>query len=177
MNSAIASGARRLVPALGAVLLSACATLMPVQEGQKLVGQPQAAIQAMFGQPTDAFRLPDGTSRWIYSKQPMGQQAYGADFDRNGNLTSFRNVLSTPELYKAQVNAWTKWDVAEHFGVTRLPVEYFPRMRNEVWSYRFRHEDVWPSLFHFYFDDAGVLRRTQITPDPLYEPDERFRRW
>lgn len=177
MNSAIASGARRLVPALGAVLLSACATLMPVQEGQKLVGQPQAAIQAMFGQPTDAFRLPDGTSRWIYSKQPMGQQAYGADFDRNGNLTSFRNVLSTPELYKAQVNTWTKWDVAEHFGVTRLPIEYFPRMRNEVWSYRFRHEDVWPSLFHFYFDDAGVLRRTQITPDPLYEPDERFRRW
>ncbi|MFS8976815.1 hypothetical protein PO002_20290 [Cupriavidus necator] len=177
MNSAIASGARRLVPALGAVLLSACTTLMPVQEGQKLVGQPQAAIQAMFGQPTDAFRLPDGTSRWIYSKQPMGQQAYGADFDRNGNLTSFRNVLSTPELYKAQVNTWTKWDVAEHFGVTRLPVEYFPRMRNEVWSYRFRHEDVWPSLFHFYFDDAGVLRRTQITPDPLYEPDERFRRW
>lgn len=177
MISAIASGARRLVPALGAVLLSACATLMPVQEGQKLVGQPQAAIQAMFGQPTDAFRLPDGTSRWIYSKQPMGQQAYGADFDRNGNLTSFRNVLSTPELYKAQVNTWTKWDVAEHFGVTRLPIEYFPRMRNEVWSYRFRHEDVWPSLFHFYFDDAGVLRRTQITPDPLYEPDERFRRW
>ncbi|SOY41696.1 putative TRANSMEMBRANE LIPOPROTEIN [Cupriavidus phytorum] len=173
MNSVIAKGACRLVLALGVAMLSACATLMPEQEGTRLVGQPQAAVQAMFGPPTDVFPLRDGTTRWIYSKQPMGQYAYGADFDRNGNLTAFRNMLSTPELYKAQVNTWTRRDVAEHFGMTRLPVSYYPRMRNEVWSYRFRHEDVWPSLFHFYFDDAGVLRRTQITPDPLYDPDER----
>ncbi|WP_042884650.1 hypothetical protein [Cupriavidus necator] len=177
MSSAIAGGARRLVLALGALLLSACATLMPVQEGQKLIGQSQAEVQAMFGPPSDVFRLRDGTSRWIYSKQPLGQYAYGADFDSNGRLTNFRNMLSTPELYKAQINIWTRQDVLEHFGMTREPIQYYPRMRNEVWSYRFRHEDVWPSLFHFYFDDAGVLRRTQITPDPLYEPDERFRRW
>ncbi|WP_427312903.1 hypothetical protein [Cupriavidus sp. H39] len=173
MNSYIARTIRRLGLALCVAMLAACSTLMPVQEGSRLVGQPQAAVQAMFGPPTDVFQLRDGTSRWIYSKQPMGQYAYGADFDRNGNLTVFRNMLATPELYKAQVNTWTKRDVAEHFGMTRLPVSYFPRMRNEVWSYRFRHEDVWPSLFHFYFDDAGVLRRTQITPDPLYDPDER----
>jgi len=177
MNPAIAGGARRFTLALAAALLCACTTLMPVQEGTKLVGQPKAAVQARFGPPTDIYNLPDGTSRWIYSQQPMGQYAYGAEFDRNGDLTSFRNMLSTLELYKAQIGTWTREDVAEHFGVTRLPVEYFPRMRNEVWSYRFRHEDVWPSLFHFYFDDAGVLRRTQITPDPLYDPDERFRRW
>jgi hypothetical protein len=24
---------------------------------------------------------------------------------------------------------------------------------------------------HFYFDPAGVLQLTQITPDPLYDPD------
>lgn len=173
MDSVIANGARRLVLALGVATLSACTTLMPVAEGTKLVGQPQAAVQATFGPPTDVFQLRDRTSRWIYSRQPLGQYAYGADFDRNGNLTAFRNMLSTPELYKAQVNTWTKQDVAEHFGMTRLPVEYYPRMRSEVWSYRFRHEDVWPSLFHFYFDDAGVLRRTQITPDPIYDPDER----
>ncbi|MCY1353405.1 hypothetical protein D3C81_1143500 [compost metagenome] len=175
MNPAIAGGARRLSLALAAALLCACTTLMPVQEGTKLVGQPKAAVQATFGPPTDIFNLPDGTSRWIYSKQPLGQYAYGAEFDRNGNLTSFRNMLATPELYKAKVGTWTREDVAEHFGVTRLPVEYYPRMQREVWSYRFRHEDVWPSLFNFYFDNAGVLRQTQITPDPLYDPDDRRR--
>ena len=175
MNPVIANGARRLMLALGVAMLSACTTLMPVQEGTKLVGQPQAAVQAAFGPPTDVFQLRDGTSRWIYSTQPLGQYAYGADFDRNGNLTRFSNVLSTPELYKAQVGTWTRQDVAEHFGRTRLPVEYYPLMRREVWSYRFRHEDVWPSLFNFYFDDAGILRQTQITPDPLYDPDDRRR--
>ncbi|RDK09565.1 hypothetical protein [Cupriavidus lacunae] len=175
MIPVIANGARRLTLALGVAMLSACTTLMPAQEGTRLVGQPQAAVQAAFGPPTDVFPLRDGTSRWIYSKQPLGQYAYGADFDPSGNLTAFRNMLSTPELYKAQVNTWTKRDVAEHFGMTRLPVDYYPLMRREVWSYRFRHEDMWPSLFNFYFDDAGILRQTQITPDPLYDPAERRR--
>lgn len=31
-----------------------------------------------------------------------------------GDLTAFRNMLSTPELYKAQVNTWTRRDVAGH---------------------------------------------------------------
>ncbi|AQV93354.1 hypothetical protein BJN34_05535 [Cupriavidus necator] len=175
MIPVIANGVRRLTLALGVATLSACTTLMPVQEGTRLVGQPQAAVQAAFGPPTDVFPLRDGTSRWIYSGQPLGQYAYGADFDPSGNLTAFRNMLSTPELYKAQVNTWTKRDVAEHFGRTRLPVDYYPLMRREVWSYRFRHEDMWPSLFNFYFDDAGILRQTQITPDLLYDPAERRR--
>ena len=84
-------------------------------------------------------------------------------------------MLRTPELYKAQIGVWTKKDVAERFGLPREPVSYFPRMRNEVWTYRFLHEDNWPSLFHFYFDDGGIVRKTQITPDPLADPRERMR--
>ncbi len=167
---------RWLAACLAAGALSACSTLMPVPEGQKLIGQPQAAVQATFGQPTDVFPLADGTSRWIYSKQPLGQYAYGADFDRNGNLTAFRNMLDTQELYKAKVDTWTKRDVLEHFGKTLAePAQYFPLMKREVWSYRFKHEGLWPSLFNFYFDDGGVLRQTQITPDPLYDRGDRRR--
>jgi hypothetical protein len=28
-------------------------------------------------------------------------------------------------------------------------------------------------MFSFYFDDHGVLRLTQKTPDPLHDPDRR----
>ena len=28
-------------------------------------------------------------------------------------------------------------------------------------------------MFNFYFDDSGVLRQTQVTPDPLYDADRR----
>lgn len=158
---------------LAAAALSACAVLAPEQEGQRLLGAPQATVQATFGQPTDIFSLRNGTSRWIYSKQPLGQQAYAADFDSQGRLTAFRQMLQTAELYKAEVGIWTKRDVLEHFGKSREPVQYFPLMKREVWSYRFKHEGQWPSMFNFYFDDSGVLRQTQVTPDPLYDADRR----
>jgi len=169
MNTRLPRTVRRLALGLAATALAACAVLAPVQEGQKLIGSPTAAVQATFGQPTDIFQLRDGTTRWIYSKQPLGQQAYAADFDSQGRLTDFRQMLQTPELYKAQVGTWTKRDVMEHFGLPREPTQYFPLMKREVWSYRFKHEGQWPSLFNFYFDDEGVLRQTQITPDPLYD--------
>jgi hypothetical protein len=176
MNPTLLRAGRRIALAAGFALLSACTTLMPVNEGRKLIGAPQAAVQARFGPPPEVYPLRDGTTRWIYSQQPLGQYAYAADFDRNGNLTDFRNMLDTLELYKAEVGKWTKRDVQEHFGMTREPVEYFPRMKREVWVYRFRHEGVWPSMFNFYFDDDGILRQTQVTPDPLNDPDHR-RRW
>lgn len=28
-------------------------------------------------------------------------------------------------------------------------------------------------LYNFYFDDQGILRLTQKTPDPLHDPDRR----
>jgi len=153
--------------------LAACTVLAPVETGQKLIGQPQSAVQATFGQPTDMFQLKDGTTRWIYSKQPMGEDAYAATFDRNGNLTDFRNMLTTTELYKSQVNVWTKQDVLEHFGAPREPNQYFPLMKREVWTYRFFQDRMWYSMFNFYFDDGGVLRQTQITPDPLRDRSDR----
>ncbi len=164
-----------IVLAAAATALSACSVLQPVEEGQKMVGAPEAAVQARFGTPTDTYQLSDGTQRWIYSKQPLGQQAYAADFDKSGRLTRFRQMLQTEELYKAKVDVWTKLDVEQHFGKPREPSQYYPLMKREVWSYRFRHEDNWPSLFNFYFDDGGVLRQTQITPDPLFDRPSRRR--
>ncbi|MGO4302768.1 hypothetical protein [Cupriavidus sp. RAF12] len=174
MTSLLPRAGRWLAASLAIATLAACTALAPVNTGLKLVGQPQSAVEATFGRPTDAYRLDDGTTRWFYSKQPMGEQSYAADFDRNGNLTNFRQMLTTLELYKAKVNVWTKKDVLEHFGAPREPNQYYPLMRREVWTYRFLHEDQWYSMFNFYFDDGGVLRQTQITPDPLRDrPDPR----
>lgn len=163
---------RRLAVIAAAGLVAACTVLQPVQSGRKLIGSPESTVRATFGHPTDVYKLADGRIRWLYSQQPLGRYVYAAEFDTNGNLTDFRQVLTTLELYKAQLGVWTKRDVAERFGLPREPTQYFPLMRREVWSYRFLHEDNWPSLFHFYFDDGGVLRQTQITPDPLAEPRE-----
>lgn len=156
-----------LICAAALLMLPACAILQPVQEGQKLIGSPESAVRATFGEPTNVYRLADGSVRWIYSKQPLGYEAYAADFDASGKLTNFRQMLVTSEIYQAKVDSWTKRDVEEHFGKPLDPVQYYPLMQRDVWSYRFRQDGNLSSLFNCYFDKQGILRQVQITLDPL----------
>lgn len=46
-----------------AATLAGCSALQPVQEAGKMLGAPEAAIQARFGTPTDTYALPDGKQR------------------------------------------------------------------------------------------------------------------
>lgn len=150
--------------------LAGCAWMVPrEQRAQALLGGTEADVRASQGTPAEIYRLKNGNTRWLYPTQPLGQVTYAAEFDSNGKLISFRQVLRTLEFARAEIGKWTRQDVLEQFG---KPVEtsYFPLMQRETWSYRFKHEDVWPSLYHFYFDPAGILRLTQVSPDPMYEP-------
>ncbi|CAJ0687572.1 hypothetical protein LMG19089_00172 [Ralstonia edaphis] len=161
---------RWLAVAIVVAATAGCAALeSPVTKGQRLVGADEPAVQAQFGPPRETYPL-DGGTRWLYPTKPYGQFTYAADFDAGGKLVAFKQVLSSLEFAQAKIGVWTRDDVLRHFG---QPVEtaYFPRMERLVWSYRFKADDVWPSLMHFYFDPAGVLQLTQITPDPLYDPD------
>jgi len=150
-----------------ALALSACATLQPVETAQKMIGSPQSAVRDTFGAPTETYQLAGGTSRWIYSKQPLGYEVYAADFDASGKLDGFRQMLTENEIYKAQPGVWTKRDVAERFGMPREPVQHFPLMKREAWSYRMYSGGYQPAHFSAYFDERGVLDRTMIIVDPL----------
>lgn len=147
--------------------LGACSTLQPEQTGQRLIGSDQGAVRSTFGEPTDAFKFPNGTSRWLYSEQPMGHAVYAADFDATGKLVSYRQMLTEAEIYRAQVGVWTKRDVLERFGKPREPIQYYPLMKREAWSYRMYQDGYQTAHFSCYFDDNGVLQQTMIIVDPL----------
>ncbi|SDP06975.1 hypothetical protein SAMN04488595_104157 [Ralstonia sp. 25mfcol4.1] len=148
-----------------ALVLSACASLQPVETGQKLIGSPQAAVQQAFGAPTDTFQMANGTQRWIYSKQPYGYEIYAADFDASGKLTNFRQTLTENEIYTARPGQWTKQDVLERWGRPKEPIQYYALMKREAWSYRMYLPGYLPAHFSAYFDDNGVLDRTMIIQD------------
>lgn len=150
-----------------AVALSACASLQPVQTAQKMNGSPESAVRETFGEPTEIYKLADGTTRWIYSHQPLGFEVYAADFDGNGRLVNFRQMLTEKEIYEARPGVWTKRDVAERFGMPREPVQYYPLMKREAWSYRLYASGYQPAHFSVYFDDQGVLDRTMIIVDSV----------
>jgi len=155
--------------------LGGCATLQPVQTGQKLIGSPESAVRQTFGPPTETFRLADGTTRWLWSRQPFGHEVYAADFDAGGKLTNYRQMLTETEVYRAQVNVWTKKDVQEHFGMPREPIQYYPLMKREAWSWRMYKDGLQSAHFSAYFDDGGVLRQTMIIVDPLGGDSRRSR--
>jgi hypothetical protein len=153
---------------VAAFSLSAC--VQPWQGFQP--GQEESAVIARLGKPREVYDLPGGGKRLMWPTQPMGETTTAADIDATGKVINVRQVLQPNEFYRAEIDKWTKNDVLVNFGKPE-ETAYFPLMKREVWSYRYQEDGVWYELFHFYFDDTGVLRRTQKTPDPLHDPDRR----
>jgi hypothetical protein len=146
------------------LVLGACA--QPWQGFE--AGEPESDVIARLGQPREVYDLPGGAKRLMWPTQPMGEVTTAADIDAMGKVISVRQVLQPSEFYRAEVDKWTKNDVLVNFGRPE-ETSYFPLMKREVWSYRYLEDHVWYQLFNFYFDDTGVLRSTQKSPDPLHE--------
>jgi len=159
---------RAALACLAALTLAGCA--QPWQQYQQ--GADASTIVARLGPPRETYDLPNGGKRLMWPTQPMGETTTAADIDASGKIVNVRQVLQPNEFYRAEVGKWTKGDVLVNFG---RPVEtsYFPLMKREVWTYRYLEDNYWYMMFSFYFDDQGVLRLTQKTPDPLHDPDRR----
>jgi len=155
---------------LAAAVLLAAGCAQPWQSVPP--GTDQSALIARLGPPRETYNLPDGGKRLMWPTQPMGSTNTVADIDASGKVVSVRQVMQASEFYRAKVNVWTRNDVLINFG---RPAEtaYFSRMQREVWSYRYIENNIDYMMFHFYFDDQGILRLTQKTPDPMRDRNLR----
>jgi hypothetical protein len=153
---------------LSALALAGC--VQPWQQYQQ--GADQSTIVARLGPPRETYDLPNGSKRLMWPTQPMGETTTAADIDASGKILSVRQVLQPNEFYRAVIGTWTRNDVLVNFG---RPVEtsYFPLMKREVWTYRYLEDNVWYMMYSFYFDEQGIVRLMQKTPDPLHDPDRR----
>jgi hypothetical protein len=150
------------------IALSAC--MQPWQAFQP--GVDQSALITRFGPPKEVYDLPNGNKHLLWPTQPLGETTVGAEIGPDGRLVNLDQMLTQQNFARVIVGQWTKHDVQVWFG---LPEEtaYFPLMKREVWSYRYMDSNVWYMLYHFYFDDQGIVRMTQKTDDPLHDPDRR----
>ncbi|MGF6758312.1 hypothetical protein P3T16_005733 [Paraburkholderia sp. GAS42] len=159
---------RAALACVGVLMLAGCA--QPWQQFRP--GEDQSALITRLGAPRETYDLPNGSRRLMWPTQPMGETTTAADVDAAGKILSVRQVLQPNEFYRADIGKWTRDDVLVNFG---RPVEtsYFPLMKREVWTYRYLEDNIWYMMFSFYFDDQGVLRTTQKSPDPLHDPSRR----
>ncbi len=129
------------------------------------VGMTRQELDARYGPPA-AKRHESGGDVLIYSSAPLGQRASAAHLDPQGRVVSVEPLLNTEHFATIRVGEWNKADVLTHFG---RPAEISRIPHYEVWSFRYRENESWDSLFHVMFDPAGVVRQTQNGPDPMYE--------
>lgn len=151
---------RSVTAALPWLLLAACA-----HPDLLRVGMTRQELDARFGVPAAIRHDPDGDVL-IYSSAPLGQRASAAHLDAQGRVVSVEPLLNTEHFATIRTGEWTRQDVLTHFGT---PAEVSRIRHYEVWSYRYRENETWDSLFHVMFDPAGVVRQTQNGPDPMYE--------
>ena len=159
------------------VFLSVCTAVLVLMGctqpyRQVEAGTDQSVLIARLGPPKETYDLPNGGKRLMWPTQPMGVTTTAADIDASGKVLSVRQVLRDNEFNRAEVGKWTRNDVLVNFG-RPFETAYFKRVNREVWSYRYVENNIEHLIFNFYFDDQGVLRQTQRSPDPKFDPSQR----
>jgi hypothetical protein len=157
----------RLAAAFLLLALSGCSSFRQIPSGT-----PLADVTNRLGKPTAVYADPDG-SQWLeYRGQPMGQFQHMAHVGADGRLISYEQVLTTENFARVKVNDWTRDQVERNFG---QPAEksHDRATGYEVWSYRYKQDNVWNSFLNVYFNTRGIVLRVDNSADPLL--DDRFR--
>ena len=149
-----------------AAALAACA----VPEWQK-PGTSAAQIAQDMGQPHVRVALPDGGERWVYSRQPAGQQVYHMVFDGQQRLLRVEQVLQEAHFQRLRIGQDQRQDVFNYFGKPAL-VEGVGNFKGDIWTYRISENSI-DRQAHVFIDPQGVVQRVMFTDEPRNDPDDR----
>lgn len=146
-------------------LLMACQAYGP----QGLVpGASKAEVQAHMGKATASHSPPvDQTkvaSRLEFARGPMGKHTYMLDFDAQGRLLAWEQVLTETQFFKV-APGWREAEVRAWLG-TPSNVRSVGWRGETVWSYRY--ESPFCVWFEISLINASVVG-TGNGPDPLCE--------
>lgn len=153
---------------LMAGLMAGCATV----EQRIPPGSPLAAAQAELGQPNFTCTQ-NGKQRVIWTQQPMGQYAWGANVGTDGKIDRITSLLTTENFRQLGEGSWSAERVRCEFGPpARIEEVGLPSVREVVWSYRFKENQAWDSLMYVYMGRNGDrVTHFHPGPDPMYDRD------
>ena len=155
------------VAALAAALgLTGCA----VPEWQK-PGTPATQLAHDLGQPQVRVLLPDGGERWVYSRQPAGQQVFHMVLDAHQRLLRVEQVLQPAHFQRLRPGQDVRQDVFNYFGKPAL-VEHVASFQGDIWTYRISENNI-DRQAHVFIDPQGVVQRIMFTDELRNEPDDR----
>ncbi len=121
----------------------------------------EAETIAAHGQPVRRWANADGTTTLEYSTQPGGTICMMVTVDAAGRVLRQADALTVENLARVSVGM-TREEVSHMLGRHRT-VEYFPRLREEVWDWNIDNS-TGPgiaTLFNVHFIDGKVARTSQ----------------
>jgi hypothetical protein len=153
------------VALLGLVLvLHGCASYGP---GSLAGGTTIADATRVMGLPTGEYLLANGGKRLEYARGPMGKHTFMLDFDAQGRLVAWAQVLT-----EARFNAVRVGTPSDELLMTLgHPSErsMVGLQHLAVWSYRY--DAVFCQWFQVSLDAQGRVADTSYGPDPMCEPE------
>lgn len=161
---------------LCASVLAACAALVTAcalsyGPGPLKPGDSIDVASRQMGRPTGEHRRDDGGLRLEFARGPLGKHTYMLDFDAQGRLLQWEQVLNEAHFGSLRVGMTTE-EVLVRLG---HPAEVWAVRYHDqtVWSYRF--DGPFCQLFHVGITPGRIVEDTSYGPDPLCE--RRERRW
>jgi hypothetical protein len=147
-------------------LLAACADMSTTPPGT-----PLSQVESKYGRPNFTCPLPGGGQRVIWTQQPLGQFAWGANVAPDGNVDRVSRLLTDDHFRVLSEGVWTPDRLRCEFGPpARIDEVGLPNVRQVVWAYRYRQDGVWNSLMYVYMGKEGDrLTHFHPGPDPMYE--------
>ncbi|WP_054477606.1 hypothetical protein, partial [Achromobacter sp. 2789STDY5608615] len=103
--------ARTTLAAAALASLAACANLAQVAPGT-----PLADVQAQFGRPNFECPQANGGRRVIWTQQPMGQYAWGANVGADGRVDRVLPLLTDAHFKVLEQGQWSPERVRCEFG-------------------------------------------------------------
>ncbi len=154
-------------PSVGALVLTACLGLGCTTYGPPSLTAGASVTDATraLGAATGEYALPGGATRLEFARGPYGKHTYMLDFDAQGRLLNWAQVL-TEARFNAVLKGRPKEEVLLALG---RPSEQsrLSWQRQTVWSYRF--ETVFCRWFQVGIDETGRVADTGYAPDPMCE--------
>jgi hypothetical protein len=130
-------------------------------------GTPAEQVRARFGPPEEVWKNPDGSEVWEYREGPAGFHTYMVVLGPDRAVLEVDQVLQDAFFSKVSPGM-SREEVHRLLGKPK-EISEFPRLGEEVWSWRYLDGNVWYYFFNVHFAQAtGAVVRVSKVEDPYY---------
>jgi len=136
------------------------------------VGAPQREVSARLGTPSSVYppATPSTGARWEYDTGRWGQKTWMVDFGADDRVVAVSQAMTMHHFFEIRTGVDDMAAIRREFG-NPVRIVAYPMAGLTSWEYPYKENPISNSLMSVEFDAAGLVRRVESGPDPLFDVD------